>query len=107
MRQFCDSLDPPTTDPSKRPRVASGTDNVQGELEVVNRQYLELLAELNHRLKALKAVHEQHSLYFPVSVRITSSDRHCKIGIEDIVLQLKLAFTFIFSLCKKSADRYI
>ena len=70
MRQFGDSLDPapPAADPSKRVRVASGADNVQGELEVVNRQYLELLAELNHRLKALKATHEKHGIYFPVRI---------------------------------------
>ena len=66
LGQFKDSLEqtPPT-----QPTLTSGADNVQSELDVVNRQYLELLAQLQQQVRVVKALHEDAGVYFPVSVK--------------------------------------
>ena len=51
----------------KKPRVQSGADTVQTELNMMNKKYLELLSMVNHYLKTLKTLHDKEGLYFPVS----------------------------------------
>lgn len=51
----------------KRPRMLTGADTICTDLDLLNRRYMELLAELNHRLRQLKALHDAAGLYFPVS----------------------------------------
>ena len=71
IKQFRKSLDnvQPSLDASltKRPRLLTGADTVCNDLDLLNRRYMELLAELNHRLRQLKHLHDSAGLYFPVS----------------------------------------
>ena len=67
LGQFTDSLDPR---PDPVPSVTPGHENVAGELDVVNRQYLELLAQVLQHAQVLKAVHEREGVYFPVSFQV-------------------------------------
>ncbi len=72
IRQFRESLEEvqPSLDASlsKKPRMQSGADNVRGELEQLNRHYMELLAEVNQRFRQLKEVYDRAGVHFPVSI---------------------------------------
>ena len=72
IRQFQASLDEIQTrqsaDLAKRPRMVSGADSICNDLDALNRRYMELLAEVNHRLRQLKHLYDAAGLYFPVSV---------------------------------------
>lgn len=58
-----------SSDLSKRSRLQQGHEVVRSELEVMNRSYMQLLAQLHHRLKLLKDLHDREGLFFPVSRR--------------------------------------
>ena len=71
IKQFVDSVE--ESQPNIRQLLAhqsvmqSGADLVTAELNDLNKQYMELQAELNYRLKQFKQVYENAGLYFPVS----------------------------------------
>ncbi len=72
LKQFRDSLLDRNPDLAtvlaKKPRVASGAEVVQNDLDSLNRQYLEMLAQVTKYLHVLKHLHDREGLYFPVSV---------------------------------------
>ena len=71
IKQFVDSVE--ESQPNikqllaRHQTVQSGAESVTTELNKLNKQYMELLAELNYRLKQFKDVYEKAGLYFPVS----------------------------------------
>ena len=54
--------------PLQRARVASGADTVRTEIDVINKRYMEMLADLNRRLHQLKSVYDTNGALFPVSM---------------------------------------
>ncbi len=51
----------------QRARVSSGAEAVRGEVELINRRYSDLLAQLNTRLQKLQGVYRSQGKPFPVS----------------------------------------